>query len=209
MFETRVQAGELLADVLVGFKNKSSAIVLGIPRGGVPVAKAIATKLVLPFDVVITKKISSPYQKELAIGSVGPEGKMLLDESLVKQIGVDRKYIEKERIKKIREIKERIKKFRKNKKRVNLKGKSVILTDDGIATGSTVLAAIGYLRNKKVSRVILAVPVAPKDMEKNLKNRVDKLVILRAPRFFHAVGQFYKQFPQLTDKDVIKLLQSK
>ncbi|OGM22234.1 hypothetical protein A2865_01555 [Candidatus Woesebacteria bacterium RIFCSPHIGHO2_01_FULL_39_17] len=205
MFQDRVGAGVLLAEELSKYEGKKNVVVLGIPRGGVFVAKVVSDKLKVPLDVVVTKKIGAPYQEELAIGAVGPEGSLVLDSKLINDLGVDEEYIENKAKEKSDEIVERLIKFRKAEK-IKLYDKTIILVDDGIATGATVEVAIKYLRKKKVGKIVLAVPVAPKESLVRFRKVVDEMLVLQTPFSFRAVGQFYRDFPQITDKEVIELL---
>lgn len=207
VFKDRQNAGELLSRSLREYKNKKDTIVLGIPRGGVVVAKVVAGVLDLPLDIVVTKKIGAPRQEELAIGAVGPGGEVVWDMDLIQDLDIDEDYLRKGLEEKYKEVKRREREFRKGKKPLRLENKSVILVDDGIATGATVKAAIKYLRNKKVKRIILAAPVASEQTVNEVKGVVDKSIIPETPKGFRAVGQFYEYFPQVEDQEVIQLLQ--
>lgn len=206
MFKNRKEAGQLLAGRLADFKGKEDVVVVGIPRGGVPVASELAKYLDLPLDIVVTRKLGAPGQRELAIGAIGPEGVSVFDESLIQKLQVSKDYrkmiVEKEK----EEMKERMEKFR-GKKAADFKGKTAIVVDDGVATGATVEAAVKYLRKKGVEKVILAVPVAPLESVSELEKLADEFVVVDTPKDFYAVGQFYRDFPQTTDEEVIKLLQ--
>lgn len=204
MFEDRKKAGLLLAQKLLYLKGGKSTLVMGIPRGGVPVAKVIADKLDLPFDVLITRKIGAPNQKELAIGAIGPKGIKILDKRLIEKLRVSDDYLNSEIKLKKEEVNTRQKNF--GSKNLDIMGKKVILVDDGIATGSTVEAAIKYLRKLDVEKIILAVPVAPREAKGKFENLVDELIILKTPTFFHAVGQFYRNFPQVSDEEIKAIL---
>lgn len=213
MFENRQEAGEILSQKLLKFKGMiaqacvKDALVLAIPRGGVVVGKALSSKLNLHLDVLVVRKIGAPGQPELAIGAVGPEETVVLDGKVIKDLEVEEEYIQKEVEIKEQEVKERIEKYRVGKSPLELEGKSVILVDDGVATGATVEAAIKYLRGKKVKKLVLAVPVAPKSLAKKLKRLVDEILVLEARDDFFAVGDFYRDFFQVTDEEVIQLLQ--
>lgn len=205
MFKDRIEAGKQLAGRLRKYKSKA-LIILAIPRGGVVVGKELAKALNCPLDVIVTKKIGAPGNPELAIGAVGPDGTVVLNQDLAPKTGADKKYISEERRAKSEEVKRRMKAFRKGKKPLNLAGKTVILTDDGIATGATVEAAIKWVKTKKPKKVILAIPVAASDSLAKLVPLADEVVCLDQPYFFAAVGQFYESFPQTTDEEVVKLL---
>ena len=197
-------------------------LVLGIPRGGVVTAYAVAKTLKVPLDVIVTRKIGAPNQPELAIGAVGPEGVVILDNKLIEELGVEDKWLKKEIRAQRLEVSRRMKKFRvglsdlkltaKRQASLILKLKTVVLVDDGIATGATVEAGIKYLTLRQAQgggpkKIILAVPVAPKDTAERFRNLVDKVIVLETPPNFYAVGQFYQDFPQVTDEEVVQLLQ--
>jgi len=205
VFKDREQAGRLLAQKLLPFKRKRDTVVVGVPRGGMPIAIALAKKLNLPFDFIVTKKLGAPGNKELAIGAVGLSVKVH-DKDLIERLGVTEEYLKFEEENKRKEIKELTTKFRKAKKKENIKDKRIILVDDGIATGATLEAAILYLRKKRAKEIILAVPVAPIESVDKFGAVVDKIVVLETPKNFYAVGQFYEHFPQITDEEVLKLL---
>lgn len=204
MFENRIKAGELLGAKLSSYKE-SDSLLAAIPRGGVVVGKAISDMLNIPLTFVLTRKIGAPGQSELAIGAAASGGIVVRDEKLISDLSVSERYIKNEIKKERKVMAQRQKKY--GKCTTNLKGKPVILVDDGIATGATVKAAIAYLRKQKVNKVILAVPVAPKDAVEELKSLVDKIIVLDTPDDFSSVGQFYRYFPQVTDEEVVKLLQ--
>jgi len=205
IFKDRKEAGQLLSKKLSKYKKKRNVIVLGIPRGGVVVAREISDKLKIPLDVVVTKKIGAPHQEELAIGAVGPEGALILDTKLINELGVSKDYIKYKAREKTDEVVERLLKFRKNES-LRLVGKTVVLVDDGIATGASVEVAIKFLKTKNVKKIVLSVPVAPKEAVSKFKKIVDELVVLESPLLFQAVGQFYINFPQITDEEVIEML---
>ena len=209
MFEDRIEAGNLLADELLRYKKKGGLVVLGIPRGGVPIAKVISDKLNIPFDVLVVRKIGAPGQEELALGAVGPGGVSTYDSKLIKSLQVNEGYLKRKEKEKIKEINKRLRRFGRKRVRKELEGKTILLVDDGVATGSTVEAAVKYLRASKVGKIILAVPVAPRSSAAKLKKIVDDIVILSMPRGFLAVGQFFKNFRQVSDEEVKKLLTDK
>lgn len=205
MFKDRKEAGRQLAARLKKYRSKTT-LILAIPRGGVVVGKELAKVLGCLLDVIVTKKIGAPGNPELAIGAVGPDGTMVLNQELAPRTGMDKKYINEEKKVKSREVARRMRTFRKGKKPLNLAGKTVILTDDGIATGATIEAAIKWIRTQKPKKVILAVPVAAPDSLAKFTLLADEVVCLDQPYFFAAVGQFYESFPQTTDEEVIELL---
>lgn len=204
MFEDRKQAGLLLAAKLL-WERGNNFVVLAVPRGGVVVAKEVARVLKAPLGLVVVKKIGLPGQEELAIGAVAPDGFIALDSKTIKDFGVTPYFLKKAEKEAFKELARREKTFRV--KRESLRGKDAILVDDGIATGSTVEVAILYIRSKKPKKIILAVPVAPYEVISRLKRLVEKVVVIETPLSFSSVGQFYEDFPQVTDEEVIKLLQ--
>jgi putative phosphoribosyl transferase len=211
MFKNRMQAGQLLAQKLVVevAQKKNHFVVLGIPRGGVVVAKEVAKVLPCLLDVIVVKKISAPHQEELAIGAVGEtEGSKYLDERLVQDLRVDEEYLGKEIEEKKKEIRRRESLFRQGKPALDLKDKTVIIVDDGAATGATVIAACREVWNQEAKGVIVALPVIARDTLKKLEKEADKVIFIEAPRMFFAVGQFYQEFSQVEDEEVIQLLAS-
>lgn len=206
MFKNREEAGRQLAAKLQNYKATKNLIVLAIPRGGVVVGKILAQALNCPLDILIIRKIGAPGNPELAVGAVGPSGIRVIDWDLAGRVGANKDYLESQVENLKLEIKEREKKFRGDKKELEVTDKTVILTDDGIATGATIEAAIAWLRTKKAKKIILAVPVAPPEVVEKLKLLVSELIVLDQPDFFSAVGQFYQEFEQVTDNEVVELL---
>lgn len=210
MLKDRKAAGQLLADKLknrlFSFK-KNKIVVLGISRGGLVVAKEIAQVLKLALDVIVVKKIGAPSNNELAIGAIGEtKGSRYFDAHLIKQVGADRKYLEQEiKIQKLA-IKRREKIYRQNKKALDLKNKVVIIVDDGAATGATMIAAAREVWNNQPKKVIIALPILAKDILAKLEQEADEVIYLEAPGLFYAVEQFYEEFPQKSDEEVMKIL---
>jgi len=204
-FTDRVEAGKRLASALTDFDGKNG-IVLAIPRGGVVVGYEIAKALSLPLDVIIPRKIGAPDNPELAIGAMTEDGTIILDDNLITYIGVQRDYIKAESERQKHEIERRLKLYRQNEPYPSLKGLDVIIVDDGIATGSTMKAALASVKNRGASTVTVAVPVGPPSTIKELKKQADRVVCLYAPEYFQAIGQFYTDFNQTTDEEVIQLL---
>lgn len=206
LFLDRVDAGQKLALKLEKYKNKKDSIVIGLPRGGVVTAYEVAMALNLPIDVIITRKIGAPHQPELALGALTQDGKPIIDYNLANMVGATEQQIsgvvEIERL----ELKRRLDIYRNDKPELDLMGKTVILVDDGIATGSTMRAAIISARAIGAKRVVVAVPVAPADTIKNLANQVDELICLYVPDTFFGVGGFYQNFEQVSDNQVIDIL---
>jgi predicted phosphoribosyltransferase len=205
-FTDRVDAGKRLASTLSNSSGKKG-IVLAIPRGGVPVGFEIAKTLKIPLDVIIPRKIGAPDNSELAIGAVAEDGTAILDDNLVKYLGVSREYIKEEIERQKQEIRRRLEKYRQDTSYPNLKGFDVIVVDDGIATGSTMKAALASVKNRGAASITVAVPVGPPSTIEELQEMADRVVCLYTPEYFQAIGQFYNDFGQTADEEVIKLLQ--
>lgn len=204
-FADRFEAGKLLAEELKKSIPKE-AVVLGIPRGGVVIAKEIAKVLSIEFDIVLSRKIGAPLNPEFAIGAVSEDGRVFINEEAAGSVSANDDYIVKEREREIKEIKRRVKVYRKVKPKVNIKNKIVIICDDGIATGATIAASLWAVREEEPEKIIIAVPVAPCDTLQRLAKEADEIICLRVPGFFSAVGQFYLDFPQIQDREVLGLL---
>jgi putative phosphoribosyl transferase len=205
IFLNREDAGRRLAQRLEKYKG-ADTIILAVPRGGVVVAYQVAKALGAPLDVVIPRKIGAPGQPELAIGAVGENGVCVLDEEIIRYLGVSETYIRQEAERQRQEIERRWKLYRGDRPFPDVKGKTVILIDDGIATGYTTIAAVRVIRNKQPAKIVLAVPVAPIDSIAKLRSEVDEIVVLETPEPFFAVGAWYQEFGQTSDEEVIKLL---
>jgi len=202
----RLDAGNILAEEIIS-KKIENAVVLGIPRGGVVVAARVSSKLCLPLDIIIPRKIGAPFNPELAIGAVTQDGTVLMLDNAKLYNYVDEKELESLIDEQVKEIKRRMQKYRGREDYPDYQGKVIILVDDGIATGFTIKAALKSIKNSlKPNKLILAVPVAPLDMAKLLEQEVDELVCPLKPIDFYAVGQFYQNFDQVMDEEVIKLL---
>lgn len=206
-FKDRKDAGQKLASKLQEYKNNSDALVLALPRGGIILAYEIAKELNLPLDVIIAQKIGAPNFQELAVGAICEDGEVFFEDEIISSCNASKEYLDLESSKKQKEAKRRADLYRKNLKPLDLKNKKAILVDDGIATGSTMLAAIKSAKAKKAKEVIVAVPVIAFDSIKKIKNKADKLIFLDAPQDFSAVGQFYDNFEQITDDIVVGLLE--
>lgn len=202
IFKNRQSAGELLA---VKLKDIQADLVLGIPRGGVLVAAKLAKGLNLPFDIIVTRKIGAPSQEELALGAVDPDGQVVWDESLLVQLNPPAGGLKFKIDEAKEEIKRREKLYRGDRGSQEVQGKIVILVDDGMATGSTALAAVRYLK-RHGARVILAMPVTSSDALAKVEKEVESNVVLEIPKNFAAVGEFYDQFEPVTDGEVVELL---
>ena len=201
VFKDRKTAGKLLARKLTEYRNKDS-IILSIPRGGVIAGCEIAEEINIPLDLIIPRKLGAPNNPEYAIGAVTINGEVYLNP----QVEVQKEYLEKEVYKQVQEIKRRMEIYRGNKPLPDLKNKYVIIVDDGIATGSTILASVKFIEKEGAKKIVIAVPVLPKDTLNRLLKRVDDVVYLSSPEFFYAVGQFYEDFRQIEDEEVIEIL---
>ena len=204
-FTDRVDAGKRLASALKDFSGKHG-IVLAIPRGGVVVGFEIAKALSLPLDIIIPRKIGAPENPELAIGAVAEDGTAILDNQLIKYLGVSNEYIEIETKRQKHEIGRRLKLYRQDSSYPTLKGLDVIVVDDGIATGSTMKAALASVKNRGASSVTVAVPVGPPSTIEELGKIADRVICLYMPEYFQAIGEFYSDFSQTSDEEVIMLL---
>lgn len=200
IFKDRNEAGLLLSEKLMKYKD-SDTVVLAVPRGGVPVGNIIAKKLNLPLDIVLSKKIPHPLNKEFAIGAVSLDS-IIVDEHL----NIPNHYIKDETIRLRELLQEKYELYRGKQKPLEINGKNIIIVDDGIATGNTLLASIEMLRKKNPKKIIVAAPVIPYDRVKIFEQKADEFVYLIASKYFSAVGQFYEQFNQVADDEVIQIL---
>ncbi|MBC7263080.1 MAG: phosphoribosyltransferase [Chloroflexi bacterium] len=207
-FRNRREAGQQLAKALSYLRGTKDTVVLGIPRGGVVVAYEVATALDVPLDVYIARKIGAPYNPELAIGAVTSDGTVWIDEMLAQHVGADRDYIDAEVKRQRDEIERRMNVYHPEGEIVPLENQRVVLVDDGIATGATVLVSLRALRKREPKELILAVPVGPVETIAMLENECDRVVCLHAATLFWAVGAFYDDFDQTSDREVVQLLES-
>jgi putative phosphoribosyl transferase len=203
-FKNRVDAGKQLASALKPVSK--DAIVLAIPRGGMVVGFEVAKALGVQLDVVITRKIGAPDNPEFAIGAVAEDGTAILDDSIVGMLQVSKGYISEAVERQKLEIKRRLLRYRGDVPYPSLKNREVIVVDDGVATGSTLKAAIMSIRKKGARTIIVAVPVGPPDTVQQFSRLADRVVCLRMPEPFYAIGEFYDDFEQTEDVEVIKLL---
>jgi len=207
LFLNREEAGFLLAKKLKNLGFSKNALVLAIPRGGIIVGKAVANSLGAELDIIIAKKLGAPGNPELAIGAVGQEGEAMLNKDLIASLKVSDSYIAQEIKKQKREAKRREEFFHHGRRQKKIAGRVVILVDDGVATGSTVLAAASIIKNRNPKKLVLAVPVASIQTVKSLEKIFDRLVVLKTPADFGAVGSFYRNFPQVEDWQVKQILE--
>jgi putative phosphoribosyl transferase len=207
VFPNRAEAGRMLGAALASYKDER-VVVLGIARGGLPVAREVAEALGAPLDIVVVRKLGAPGQPELGIGAVvdGDHPRAIFNQEVIESLGVGDDYINREIERQLKEIKRREIEYRGTEPAVPLAGKTVIVVDDGIATGSSVRAALRGVRRAKPKQVILAVPVAPVETVEALRDDADKIVCLETPENFFAVGQFYRDFHQVSDGEVKRIL---
>lgn len=198
MFRDRSDAGEQLAQLLQEYKGCDDVVLLGIPRGGVEVGAKVAAALGLPLDVVVVRKIGAPGQPEYAVAAVDEDGGLLIGDHPY----VSRVYLEQAAAEERLEISRRLAAYREGRPPLDVSGKTVVLVDDGIATGLTVLKAIGLLRDQGATKVVVAAPVVAPSSAAKLRRYADKVVAVSEPAGFSAVGQFYERFPQTTDNEV-------
>lgn len=203
LFRDRQEAGQKLARILEDFKDQD-AIVLALPRGGVVVGAEIAKALNLPLDIVVTRKIGTPGSEELAIGAIDVDGDSVWDDEAIKNI--NKEWLAKEIEKEKQEAQRRMSLYRGQRGALDLKNKIVIFVDDGIATGLTMKAAVRYARKFNPQKIIIASPVASPELVGELRKETDEVRILDMPEFFWAIGQFYENFPQVEDGEVIEII---
>lgn len=206
-FADRAEAGLMLAGKLAAYSGRADVAVLGLPRGGMPVAAAVARALQLPADVFVVLKLGTPWQQELAMGAVAEGGVQVVDLSLMKLLGISEQEMQEVVADARKELESHIGAYRGGRPPLELNGKTAILVDDGIATGCSVLAAIAASRRKGAARVVVAVPVAPAFGCSAIRMEADEFVTVAEPEMFLAVSQWYSDFAQVSDEEVQRLLQ--
>ena len=207
VFRDRTEAGRLLAGLLEQYAGKPDAIVLALPRGGAPVAYEVAKALHAPLDVFVVRKLGIPGHEELAMGAVATGGVRVLNDQVVRGLSIPDSVIDAVADGELQELERRERVYRGNRPPHDVRGKTVILVDDGLATGSTMLAAAQALRQQGPARIVVAVPVASPDTCELLKAYVDEVVCATTPEPFYAVGLWYRDFSQTTDEEVRELLE--
>jgi putative phosphoribosyl transferase len=207
LFQDRSAAGEQLAQKLLHLKDRDP-VVLALPRGGVPVAVAIAEALHAPLDLLLVRKIGVPWQPELAAGAIldGKHPQVVINDEIVRQAGVSQSDIQRIAAAELGEIERRRDLWLGGRSRIAIAGRTAIIVDDGIATGASVRVALEAVRSEKAAHIVLAVPVAPAETLRSLRKSADEIVCVAAPPDFRAVGAYYRDFRQLEDKDVQELL---
>ncbi len=205
MFKDRFDAARRLAEKLADYKNNPDVAILAVPRGGLEVGSVLSLELHAPLDVIFTKKIGYPGNPEYAIGAVSLEG-VIIDKRFLNFSASLNEYIDEE-TKRIRALlQKRYQTYQGNKPPLDLAGKIVIITDDGVATGSTLAATLDLVKKSGARKIIVAIPVAPREAVKALREKADEVICLLIPKAFVAVGQFYENFEQVSDEEAIQLL---
>lgn len=205
-FKNRRQAGKLLAQRLGAYARRSDVIVLALPRGGVPVAFSVAKALDAPLDILLVRKLGVPGQEEYAMGAIASGGLCVLQTDILRVLGIPKQVVEAVAQREMKEIRRREKLYRADRPMLDVRGHVVILVDDGMATGTTMLAAVHVLREANPSRVVIAVPVAAPDTSESLRSEVDELICPFTPEPFDSVGAWYEDFDQTSDDEVRLLL---
>jgi len=206
VFADRQEAGRLLADELHKYKRRDDVVVLGLPRGGVPVAREVARALHAPLDVLIVRKLSAPGQEELAIGAIGEGGVRVLNEELVRSLMIGAGEIARIAALEEKELRRRVSAYRKGHEALDVENKTAIVVDDGVATGATMRAGLQAVRAMGASKVVAAAPVGAADSVASLETEADEVVVLETPAWFSAVGQWYENFDQTSDDEVRAIL---
>ncbi|WP_043539378.1 phosphoribosyltransferase [Salinarimonas rosea] len=208
MFKDRTEAGRRLAEALAAHRGEAT-IVLALPRGGVPVAAEVARALGAPLDLVMVRKIGAPGHPEYGIGAVvdGADPQVVVDAATARMAGADATYLEETKSRELAEIERRRRAYLGDRRPLDVAGRTVIVVDDGVATGSTATAALRALKKAGAARRILAVPVAPIETVEALREEADEVVALTTPYPFHAVGLYYEDFDQTTDEEVVAALE--
>ena len=202
----RREAGRLLAVELKNYRGRADVVVLGLPRGGVVVAYEVAKALNVPLDVYLVRKLGAPGQEELAIGAIASGGVRVMNEDLVDALGLSSAQIEAIAAREQVELERRERTYRGDSRPPDLSGKTVLLVDDGLATGASMRTAIRSLRSHRPGRIVVAVPIAPRSTCVALEREVDEVVCLMSPEPFYAIGQWYLDFAQTSDSEVVTLL---
>ena len=205
-FQDRADAGRQLAEELVAYRNKPDVVVLGLPRGGVPVAFEVAQYLNAKLDLILVRKLGVPYQPELAMGAIASGGASYLDYEMIRELGISREAVREVISKETEELHRREGAYWQDRRSLELGGKIVILVDDGLATGASMLAAIRAVQSSNPKKVVVAVPVAALDPKRKIESSVDEFVCVISPEYFNAVGHWYDTFGQTSDDEVCSLL---
>ena len=207
LYRDRQEAGRELARWLTEYEGRPDVVVLALPRGGVPVAYEVATALNLPLDIFIVRKLGVPGQEELAMGAIATGGVRVLNEDIIRQLQISDSAIAAVAAQEERELERRERLYRKDLPPLKIRGNSVILIDDGLATGASMRAATLALRELQAKEVIVAVPVAAQSTCNEFQSHADRIICLKSPEPFYGVGCWYEHFPQNTDEEVVELLE--
>jgi len=207
LFKDRKHAGRILAEKLTAYQNQPEVVVLGLPRGGVLVGYEIALALNAPLDVFIVRKLGMPGHEELALGAISSGGIRVLNDEIVHELNISNDVLEMVTQRELQELKRREQAYRGDHPPLDVRGRSVILVDDGLATGASMRAAVSGLRTRRPHRIVVAVPVAASDICKEFEAVADEVVCAVTPKLFHGVGMWYEDFTQITDKEVQNLLE--
>jgi len=208
IFKNRSEAGKKLAEKLKEYKGNKNAIVIGLPRGGVVIAFEVARELNLELDIIVTRKVGAPMQPELAVGALTQDGEPILDRDFIEKLGIHDKDLEPIIQAEQDELQRRLELYRGGKESLDLNGKVAIIVDDGVATGATMRAAIKSARKLGAEKIVVAIPVSPKDALEKIKSEADVVICLDIPDVFFGVGGFYQEFAQTEDEQVISLLKN-
>ncbi len=204
IFKDRSDAAKKLAEKLLWLKNENP-IILAIPRGGVVTGDVIASLLGCKLDVIVSRKVGAPDNPELAIGAVMHDGSYFPNIEITRMLNVPESFVEEEIARQMKEIDRRLMKFRGSKE-YDLAGKTVVIVDDGIATGATMFVAVRWVKKQKPKKLIIAVPVGPQETIEKLNQIADKVAVLQSPYIFNAVGEFYQEFDEVSDDEVQKIM---
>ncbi|HEY5611217.1 MAG TPA: phosphoribosyltransferase [Thermoanaerobaculia bacterium] len=206
-YRNREEAGRVLARALGHYAGRPDVVLLALPRGGVPIAFEVAEALDAPLDVFVVRKLGVPGHEELAMGAIATGDTRVLNHGVIRDLAISSALIDEVTVAERRELERREKKYRGERPPLDLRGRTVILIDDGLATGSTMRAAIAAVRQKSPTKIVVGVPVAPTDACEDLNGEVDEIVCARTPEPFYAVGLWYEEFDQTTDEEVHDLLE--
>lgn len=207
MFRDRREAGELLAEKMSAYEGRRDAVVLGLPRGGVPVAYEVALRLRLPLDVFVVRKLGVPGHEELAMGAIATGGVRVMNDDVVAHLRLTEEDIQAVAEQELKELNRREKLYRNGREPIPLQGKTIFLVDDGVATGSTILAGVTALRKRGAAKIVVSVPTVAAATLPDLEENADEVVAVMAPESFMAVGQWYEDFSQTTDQEVQEFLE--
>lgn len=206
VFKDRKEAGQKLAAALAGFKGRGDVLLFALPRGGAVLGAEVAKALGVPFDVLVTRKLGAPFNPEFAIGSLAETGEIIWNEA--ERAASDKKVLDGIVREEAAEAERRVKKYRQGRALPDMAGKTVIIIDDGVATGLTVRAAVAAAKAKQAERVVIAVPHGARDSLVALRQEADEVIALEEPEDYGAVGEFYREFPQTEDEEVLELLKT-